>query len=52
MKKDSVLRIRCSKKTMTRFKVLVAALGFTNYEEALNWLLDRAEPEIHRARVF
>jgi hypothetical protein len=50
--KETVLQIRCAPKTRRRFKALAAKGGFRNYEQLLEWLLDKAESEWIQERVY
>ncbi len=55
--KNDVLKIRCSKETKRKFKVYVVGNGFSNYEECLRFLLEKAEelkwqPPFKHAKAF
>ena len=45
-KKDKILQIRCTSKTLQRFKIFVAKSNSKDYEEALNKLLNIADKKI------
>lgn len=56
-KKDEILKIRCSKEIKRKFKVYVVGSGFSNYEECLRFLLEKAEefkwqPSVKHAKAF
>jgi hypothetical protein len=40
---ESVLFIRCDRETFRKFRVFVVQNDFKNYEEALKFLLEKAE---------
>jgi len=43
MPRETILRIRCSKKTIWRFKEMQVKLKARTYEEALNMMMDATE---------
>jgi hypothetical protein len=43
VEKEARMIVRCSRETRRRFREFTAKWGFRDYEEALNFLLDRAE---------
>jgi hypothetical protein len=45
--KSKVIFLRCTPETFSRWRVFVARHGFSDYEEALNALLDLAELYSH-----
>jgi hypothetical protein len=51
-KKDTILQIRCSKKTKQEFKILAAKLGTKSYEDLLRMLMERAKLEWYPERVY
>jgi len=51
-RKNEVLQIRCRKRTMERFKKYVADVGFSDYDSALNRLLDIAERKNEVERIL
>jgi hypothetical protein len=50
--KTEKIIVRVKPKTKRRFRVLAAAMGFRNYEQLLEWLLDKAESEWIQERVY
>jgi len=45
-----MLRIRCTRETLRRFKIIVALGGFKDYEEALKELIAVYEKEFERRK--
>jgi hypothetical protein len=55
--KNDVLQIRCSRETRRAFKTFTSRWGFKSYEEALTFLLGKAEelkwtPVREKGRTF